>query len=109
MLRVIIDKGMNTDPPRFVIEEVTDPDEIARFRAQHERGERNEAWLQAHWAEVLPRARGRFLVVSGQEAFIADTPKEVWALARAAHPEDDGAFGQYVRPESGPRIYANRG
>ena len=29
-------------------------------------------------------------------------------MARAAHPEDDGEFGQYVFPGLGPRIYENR-
>jgi hypothetical protein len=57
---------------------------------------------------LLPRAYGKFLAVAGQEAFLADTPEEAWALARAAHPDDDGAFSRYVRPPGGPRIYANR-
>jgi hypothetical protein len=95
--------------PRFSIEEVTDPTEIARHRAQDERARRNSDWLQAHWADVLPQARGRFLAVAGQEAFIADTPEEARAMARAAHPDDDGLIAQYVRPERGPRIYADRG
>ncbi|MBI3246026.1 MAG: hypothetical protein HYZ50_05925 [Deltaproteobacteria bacterium] len=94
--------------PQFIIEEVTDPDEIARSRAQHERHKRNSDWLQAHWADVLPQARGKFLAVAGQEAFIADTIPEAWAWVDAAHPEDDGAVVQYVRPEKGPRIYGNR-
>lgn len=95
--------------PRFIIEEVTDPDEIARARAQDERARRNDEWLQAHWPEIVPRARGKFLAVAGQEAFIADTPEEAWSMAMAAHPEDDGAHAQYVIPERGPRIYADRG
>jgi hypothetical protein len=92
---------------RFAIEEVSDPAEIARFQAQREQARRNSDWLQAHWADVLPRARGRFLAVAGQEAFVAESLDEAWALAQAAHPEDDGALLQYVRPERGPRIYAN--
>ena len=93
---------------QFVIEEVTDPVEIARHRAHAERVRRNSDWLQAHWADVLPQARGKFLAVAGQEAFIADTPEEAWSVAEAAHPEDDGVLVQYVRPERGPRIYAHR-
>ena len=92
----------------FTIEEVTDPDEIARARAQDERHRRNSDWLQAHWPDVLPQARGKFLAVAGQEPFIADTPEEAWAWAAATHPEDNGAIVQYVRPEKGPRIYADR-
>lgn len=95
--------------PRFAIEEVTDPEHIARSRALHERMKRNSDWLQRHWADVLPHARGRFLAVAGQQSFIADTPREARAMARAAHPDDDGVLVQYVRPERGPRIYAHRG
>jgi hypothetical protein len=91
---------------KFVIEEVTDPNEIARARAQSERHRRNTDWLQAHWAEVLPQARGKFLAVAGQEAFIADTPAEAWAWVDTMHPEDNGAIVEYIRLEKGPRIYA---
>jgi hypothetical protein len=92
--------------PPFSIEEVTDPNEIARARAQDERHRRNSDWLQVHWADVLPQARGKFLAVAGQEPFIADTPEDAWAWAKATHPEDDGEFVHYIRPETGPRIYA---
>lgn len=94
--------------PTFIIEEVSDPSEIARSRAQDERHRRNNEWLQAHWADVLPQARGKFLAVAGQEAFIADTPEEAWAWADTTHPEDDGATVRYVRTEKGPRIYVDR-
>jgi hypothetical protein len=94
---------------KFTLEEVIDPAEIARFRAQHERHKRNLEWLESHWADLLPHARGRFLAVAGEEAFVADAPEEAWARARAAHPEDNGAFSQYVFKEGGPRIYDNRG
>src|SRR6266508_3236174 len=90
--------------PRFIIDEVTDPEEIARARAQDERARRNDEWLQSHWPEFVPRARGRFLAVAGQEAFIADTWQEAWAMAMTAHPDDDGAHLQYVIAERGPRI-----
>ena len=94
--------------PVFQIEEVNDPIEVARCKAQDERARRNSDWLQSHWADLLPQARGKFVAVAGQEAFIAATPEEAWAMARAAHPEDDGALSQYVFPGQGPRIYENR-
>jgi hypothetical protein len=94
--------------PTFVIEEVTNPDENARFRAQDAQHRRNSEWLQMHWAEVLPQARGKFLAVAGQEAFIAATPAEAWAWIDAMHPEDNGAFVRYIRQTQGPRIYADR-
>jgi hypothetical protein len=93
----------------FVIEEITDPKESARIRSQIEHANGNSQWLQTHWDELLPQARGRFVAVAGQEAFIADTPEQAWALADAAHPKDDGAMVQYVRLEHGPRFYANQG
>jgi hypothetical protein len=77
--------------------------------AKMERARRNSQWLQAHWADLLPQAVGKYLVVAGEGAFIATGPKEAWALARQAHPEDDAATIQYVNPQPRPRIYAKRG
>ena len=94
--------------PKLTIEEVTDPAEVKRILAQHERGRRNSDWLQAHWPELMPQARGRHLAIAGQEAFIGDTPEEALAMARAAHPDDDGLLLKYVCAKQGPRIYANR-
>jgi hypothetical protein len=94
--------------PKFIIEEGNDPDAVARLRAQDERHKRNSDWLQAHWPDVLPQARGKLLAVAGQEAFIADTINDAWAWVDAKHPEDDGAFVRYVRTEKGPRIYVDR-
>jgi hypothetical protein len=94
--------------PQFIIEEVTDPAEIARSRARDERHKRNNDWLQAHWPDVLRQAYGKHLAVAGQQAFIAQTPEEAWAWVEATHPEDDGAIVQYVLPPGGPRIYAYR-
>ena len=90
--------------PAFIIEEVSEPNDIVRSRAQDERHRRNSEGLQAHWADVLPQARGKFLAIAGQEPFIADTPAEAWARVEAAHPEDTGAIVRYIRPEAGPRI-----
>jgi hypothetical protein len=95
--------------PTFAIEEVTDPAEIERSRAQHERARQNSAWLQDHWGDLLPRAYGKFVAVAGQEAFIADTAKEAWDWAAQAHPEDNGALVRFVRQLKGPRIYDHRG
>jgi hypothetical protein len=92
--------------PVYSIEQVSDEHETARIQAQDERHRRNNAWLQAHWGDILPQARGQFLAVAGQEAFIAPTPEAAWTWVDTAHPEDDGAIVQYVRSETGPRIYA---
>jgi hypothetical protein len=93
--------------PVFQIEEINDPVEVARCKAQDERDRRNSDWLQAHWADLLPQARGKFVAVAGQEAFIAGTPEEAWAWAARVHPEDNGALVRHVRVGQGPRIYAN--
>jgi hypothetical protein len=92
----------------IVIGEITDPAECARIHAQIERGYRNLNWLSQHWADLLPQARGKFVVVAAQEGHVAESAEEAWAWAKAVHPEDDGVIVQYVRPEIGPRIYAYR-
>ena len=106
---MIIAKGFSTAQSPIVIEEINEPVEIARCKAAQERGRRNSAWLQAHWGDLLPQAFGKFLAVAGEEAFIADTPEAAWAWADEAHPEDDAATVQYVRPPGGPRIYVSQG
>ncbi len=93
---------------RLFPEEVDDPTEVARNKAQHERGRNNLEWLETHWADLLPQARGKHLAVAGQQGFIGNTAEEAWAWVDSTHPEDNGAFVHYVFPEEGPRIYANR-
>jgi hypothetical protein len=102
-------RGWPPIQPLVAVQEVDDPAEVAPRLQQRERARRNSKWLQSHWPMLLPRAVGKFLVVAGEEAFIADTPKDAWAQAKATHPEDNGAFLRYVPSEKGPRIYANRG
>jgi hypothetical protein len=91
-----------------IIEEVTDPKEIAAAKVQRERSDRNAAFLEAHVKEVYTRHRGRCVCVAGEELFVADTPEEVMALAKAAHPEDDGSFMRYIPKEKLARIYAHQ-
>jgi len=62
-------------PPPIVIEEVADPDEVARARAQRERFDRNAAFLEAHAHEVYTRHRGKCICVAGEELFVADIPQ----------------------------------
>jgi hypothetical protein len=91
-----------------VIEEVTDPLEIAKAQAQRARFDRNSAFLEAHAREVYTRHRGKCVCVAGEELFVADTPVEAMALAREAHPDDDGSFVRYIPREKLARIYANQ-
>ena len=70
----------------IVMEEVTDPVEIARSRTSWEQFDRNSAWLQAHIPEVYGQHRGKYICVAGGELFVADTTEAVLALATAASP-----------------------
>jgi len=92
--------------PEVTVFEVTDPESIARHRKQDERHARNLQWLQAHWAD-LPHARGRYVAVADQQAFVADTAEIGWDWARSEHPDDDGAVVMFVPREKGWRIYAH--
>jgi len=98
---------MEDSSHKLIMEEVTDPEELAKMQARRKRYERNAAWLQAHAAEVYTRHRGKCICIAGEELFVADTPEEVLALATAAHPEDDGRFLHYIPREKMARIYAN--
>ena len=96
---------MNETNP-IVMSEVTDPIELAKAQAQNERADRNSAWLQAHVPEIYSKYRGRYICVAGEELFVAETVAEVMALAKAAHPEDDGAILRYILKEKREMIYA---
>lgn len=96
-----------TEAP-LLIEELTDPAEIARIHAQHAQAQRNADWLESHWNELLPEAFGKFIAVADQQGYIAESAGEAWAWAKATHPEDKGALVEYVLPPGGPRFYANR-
>jgi hypothetical protein len=109
-------RAMNAGEEDFMIrmaqtsiemENVTDAAELAKTQAQDERFERNWAWFEAHAAEIYARHRGQVYCIAGQELFVAATPKEVLALARAAHPDDDGRFTGYIPKERTYRIYAH--
>src|SRR5207249_5523869 len=92
----------------MTVREITDAKERAERQAWKERADRNAAWLQRHASEVFPSHRGRHICVSGEELFAADSAEEVLRLARAAHPEDDAYFLQYIPKDRVARIYANR-
>jgi len=98
---------MADQPLPITMEEVANPEELAKARAQRQRFDRNFTWFREHAAEIFARARGKCICIAGEELFIADTPEEVMALATAAHPDDDGSFMQYIPREKLARIYAN--
>jgi hypothetical protein len=93
----------------IVMEEVSDPQELARARAQDERFERNLVWFTQHAGEIYAAHRGKCVCVAGEELFVADSPEDAVALARANHPEDDGLLTRIIPRERVARIYADCG
>jgi hypothetical protein len=92
----------------LVMEEVTDPVELAKARVRWAQVERNADWLKAHAQEIYAKYGGKCICVAGQELFVADDPVAVVAQARAAHPEDGGFLFRYLPAHNQPRIYAYR-
>jgi hypothetical protein len=66
-------------PSRLKVDFGPPPANANEILARMERARRNSQWLQAHWADLLPRALGKYVAVAGEEAFIADSPEEGWA------------------------------
>lgn len=89
---------------KMVVEEVDDPQKLARFRYGQVRFEANRDWLESHWQDVLPQAAGRFLAVAGQEAFVTDSIDAAWKWVEEHHSDDEGAFVRFVRSQQGPRF-----
>ncbi len=98
---------MALQPIQITMEEITDPEEIAKSQALRAQAERNSNWLQAHVPEIYGNYRGKYIVVAGEELFVGDTVKEAVALAKAAHPEDKGSITRYIPLKKMVRIYAN--
>jgi hypothetical protein len=88
---------------------VDEPDlaERGKVQAQRQRFRQNAAWLQAHVPQVYAQHRGKHICVAGEELFVADTAPQAVALARQAHPEDDGLLLRYIPREKMERIYAH--
>jgi hypothetical protein len=99
--------GMRNLPPVLMVTDVTHPDDLARADSQDKQFSRNLAWFQEHGEEIFALYRGQWICIAGQEIFAADTAREAIALARAAHPEDDGHFTYRVPTERAARIYAH--
>jgi hypothetical protein len=107
MIHVNSDISMSNEQYPILMDEVTDPAELAAARERRAYFDRNAAWLQSHAAEVYPNNRGKFICIAGEELFVADTPEQVFAIATTAHPDDQGPFVHYIPKEKIPRIYAH--
>lgn len=90
----------------ITVEEVRDPESLALHRRQRDRFDQNVAWFRQHASGIYRNHRGRCIAVAGEELFVADTPDQARAQAKAAHPDDDGAFVRYIPQERMPRVYA---
>jgi hypothetical protein len=90
----------------LVMYEVTDPEELAKAEAQSKRFRKNSDWLQAHVPQVYALHRGKCICVAGQELFVSDTAPEVIAMARKAHPDDDGFLFRHIAKVEMQRIYS---
>jgi hypothetical protein len=99
---------MSLQPIQITMEEITDPEKLAKMRPQWAQAERNSAWLQAHATEIYRNHRGKFIVVAGEELFVGDSAEEVLAQARAVYPEDHSSIIRYIYPKKMTRIYANQ-
>lgn len=95
-------------PIQVIMEEVTDPQEIAEAQAQMQQAQRNSAWIQAHAHEIYTQHRGKFIAIAGEELFVGNTPEEAYSLAKAAHQEDKGILSQYIYPQKMARVYGNQ-
>src|SRR5439155_744807 len=105
---MILDRSAGENRP--VMEEVTDPEELARPRARRERFDRNWEWIKPHGRSTNGDAHGgRCVGAAGDEFLVADRPEEAVALAMAAHPEDDCRFTRFIPRERMARIYAAQG
>lgn len=103
---MILDRSQLPGHSPIVMEEVTDPEELAKARVQDERFQRNLTWFNSQIPALYEAHKGKMVCISGEEVFGADTVQEAVAQAKAAHPDDDGRFTLYVPLEKMVRIYA---
>lgn len=71
-------------------------------------GNRNDAWFQAHVADIHAQHRGTCMCVAGEMRFVADMPHPASNQDRAAHPDDSGWFVHSIPKDKAVRIYAYR-
>ena len=81
----------------LVMEEVTDPAELARAHAQHERFQRNLTWFETHALALGEKYRGKCICIAGEELFVAGDEPEAHGIngseARLGFRQNGGAPG----------------
>lgn len=101
---MVIKQSNPAAQPEITMEIVTDPVELAKGRAQWEKFDRNFEWFKQRSGEIHDQNRGKHICIAGEELFVGDSALEVDALAKAAHPEDDGRFVEYIPRERRWRV-----
>ena len=92
-------------PPVVVIQEERTPEQQAEDQARRDRFMANVRWFEAHVADLRTNYAGQYVTISCGEAFADPDVRASLEKARAAHPEDRGAYlTQYFRP--GPAVRA---
>jgi hypothetical protein len=98
---------MITAATQLIVSKVAGGDEFPDSPLRQERFQRNWNWFQANIREIGERFRGKSICIAGQEIFAADSPEGAIALARTAHPDDDGLLSHFIPREKRARIYAS--
>ncbi|MGL4552301.1 MAG: hypothetical protein ACRC33_14070 [Gemmataceae bacterium] len=88
---------------------INDEPPDARMLAGLDAHRRNSDWLDSHWGDFLPQARGRFVVVAGCQGAVVESTADALRWLADHHPDDPGPIVKYVHLDDGPRIYAHRG
>lgn len=97
-----------TQQNSIVIEEISDPQELAEARERREHFDRNSAYFQLYSQDIYQKYRGKCVLIAGEELYVADTPEQAWEIAERVHPEDGGKFVHYIPKQKVIRLYGNR-
>jgi hypothetical protein len=90
--------------PIVVVNEVTDPDELAKMAILWKKIDINSEAFERFAPDIYKNHRDKFVCVAGGQLFIADTSKEVLGAAKAAFPNDNGRIIRYIPKEKLARI-----
>jgi hypothetical protein len=101
---MVVAKPVKLGVTSIEYEIVTDPVQRAAKALQEAQFTLNSNWLKEHSSEVFAKYRGKFICIAGQEVFAADLPEDAWAMAEAAHPEDEGVVSHFIPLIRAPRI-----
>ncbi|MBY0229381.1 MAG: hypothetical protein K2W96_08895 [Gemmataceae bacterium] len=88
--------GMPLPATPKTITEGDDPVLDARIKVGLAAARLNRDWLSAHWADLMPQARGKYVVVANQTAHLADSVREALDWADAQEPRDPGRILDFV-------------